>query len=470
MNRTTPQQIDLWRQAPSETQRLEFKEAKQQFDFDRLAKYCIALANEGGGHLVLGVADTPPRRIVGSHAFPNPVGTAEKLFQRIGFRVEVEAVEHPAGRIVVFHIPSRPTGTAYHLDGTYLMRSGSHLVPMSEDRLRRIFAEGEPDWLEEASRSGLSGQEVVELLDTQTFFELLKLPYPSDRQGVLDRLAQERLISDMPEGWRLSRLGALLLARRIADFPDISRKAPRVIVYEGDNKLITRIDQASIKGYAVGFESLIEFIMNQLPQNEVVQRAIREEIQLLPQVVIRELVANALIHQEFQERGTSVTVEIYQNRVVISNPGNSIVPLDRLIDGYQSRNERLADLMRRFGICEEKGSGIDRVIDAAEVFQLPAPDFRGDLNRVNVTIHGPMRFDEMDRDDRIRACFQHCALKWVMSSHMTNTSLRERFRLPASRREAISQIIAATIATGQIKPDESVGGSRKYARYLPFWA
>jgi len=274
----------------------------------------------------------------------------------------------------------------------------------------------------------------------------------------------------MPEGWRLSRLGALLLARRIADFPDISRKAPRVIVYEGDNKLITRIDQASIKGYAVGFESLIEFIMNQLPQNEVVQRAIREEIQLLPQVVIRELVANALIHQEFQERGTSVTVEIYQNRVVISNPGNSIVPLDRLIDGYQSRNERLADLMRRFGICEEKGSGIDRVIDAAEVFQLPAPDFRGDLNRVNVTIHGPMRFDEMDRDDRIRACFQHCALKWVMSSHMTNTSLRERFRLPASRREAISQIIAATIATGQIKPDESVGGSRKYARYLPFWA
>ena len=73
---------------------------------------------------------------------------------------------------------SRPRGTAYLLNGTYLMRPGEALVPMSEDQLRRIFAEGEPDRLEDHSRTGQSAQQVIDALDTQAFFELLKLPYP----------------------------------------------------------------------------------------------------------------------------------------------------------------------------------------------------------------------------------------------------------------------------------------------------
>lgn len=156
---TTPAQIDLWRKTLSEHQRLEFKEAKNQFDFGRLQQYCVALANEGGGTLVLGVADKAPRPIVGSRAFPNTVKTAEDLFQATGFRIDVEAVAHADGRVLVFHIPSRPRGTAYHLDGKYLMRAGEALVPMSEDQLRRIFAEGEPDWLEEYSVTGQDAQQ-----------------------------------------------------------------------------------------------------------------------------------------------------------------------------------------------------------------------------------------------------------------------------------------------------------------------
>jgi ATP-dependent DNA helicase RecG len=186
--------------------------------------------------------------------------------------------------------------------------------------------------------------------------------------------------------------------------------------------------------------------------------------------VIRELVANALIHQDLAMGGASVMVEIYSNRVEISNPGEPIVPVERFIDGYQSRNERLADLMRRMGACEEKSSGIDRVVHAAEAFQLPAPDFRAGHRRTVVTIYGPRDFEGMDRDDRIRACYQHCVLKWVMSERMTNQSLRERFHLPESKSAITSQVIAATIEAGLIKPDERVGTSRKFARYLPFWA
>lgn len=424
----------------------------------------------GGGRFLLGISDKPPRGVVGTEAFNDPVGMAEKLFQAVGFRVDIEEVNHPDGRVLVFHIPSRPRGTAYHLDGAYLMRSGEELVPMSEDQLRRIFAEGEPDWLEEPSIQNIDAQQVIDLLDTQTFFELLKLPYPTDRTGVIERLLQERLIDKQDGGYAIRRLGALLLAKRLDDFADLTRKAPRVVVYPGTSKLETKLDQVGTKGYAVGFQGLVRFVMGQLPQNEVIEDALRKEVKLVPEITIRELVANALIHQDFHVSGASVMVEVYADRLEISNPGEPVVPVERFIDGYQSRNERLADLMRRMRICEEKSSGIDKVIHAVEAYQLPAPDFRVGHQRTIVILFGPRDLENMDRDDRIRACYQHAALKWVMSERMTNQSLRERFHLPESKSAIVSQIIALSIEAGVIKPDEKVGASRKFARYLPFWA
>ncbi len=466
----TPEQIDIWRRSRSEHQRLEFKEAKLQYDYRKLCQYCVAIANEGGGFLVLGIRDAPPRDVVGTTACQDSISYAQKLFETLGFRVDIEEVSHPCGRVVVFEIPSRPRGTAYHLDGAYLMRSGESLVPMSEDQLRRIFAEGKPDWLEEHTKTGLDAQEIVEVLDTQTFFDLLKLPFPNDRAGVIDRLERERVI-DTKEGMHsIRRIGALLLAKRLDDFPELARKAPRVVVYVGTNKLDTRLDQVGTRGYAVGFQGLVRFVMGQLPQNEVIKDALRAEVKLVPEIAIRELVANALIHQDLTMSGASVMIEVYLNRLEISNPGEPVVPVERFIDGYQSRNERLAMLMRRMGICEEKSSGIDRVVQTAELYQLPAPDFRAANSRTYAIIFGPRDFEHMDREDRIRACYQHCALKWVTSERMTNQSLRERFQLPESKSAIISQIIAATIESGEIKLDEKVGASRKFARYLPFWA
>ena len=160
-------QIDLWRSAPTETQVLEFKEAKNACDREKLCEYSVAIANEGGGHLILGVAGKPPRAVVGSQAFPNLADLVNEVFQRIGFRIEAEAVAHPDGRVIVFTIPSRPRGTAYHLAGRYLMRSGSALTSMSEDRLRAVFAEGAPDWLEEPALREIDAQGVIDRLDTQ---------------------------------------------------------------------------------------------------------------------------------------------------------------------------------------------------------------------------------------------------------------------------------------------------------------
>lgn len=190
---------------------------------------------------------------------------------------------------------------------------------------------------------------------------------------------------------------------------------------------------------------------------------------MFPEIAVRELMANALIHQDFTEAGASVMIEIYADRLEISNPGAPAISPDRFIDGYQSRNERLADLMRRLRICEEKGSGVDKVIRAVEAFQLPAPDFRVGVRRTSALLFAYMDFEKMDRNDRIRACYQHCCLRYVMNEKMTNQSLRERFKLPESKSVIASQIISASIETGMIKLDEKAGASKKFARYLPFW-
>jgi predicted HTH transcriptional regulator len=191
---------------------------------------------------------------------------------------------------------------------------------MSEDQLRRIFAEGRPDWGEEYTKTGLDAQEIVSVLDTQTFFELLKLPYPTDQTGVIDRLERAGLIDTKNGRYSIRRIGALLLAKRLEDFPELARKAPRVVVYTGTNKLDARLDQVGIKGYAVGFQGLVRFVMGQLPQNEVIKDARRAEVKLVPELAIRELVANALIHQDLTTTGASVMIDIYLNRLEISNP------------------------------------------------------------------------------------------------------------------------------------------------------
>ena len=430
----------------------------------------MAIANEGGGKLVLGVTDQLPRKVVGTSAFRNPVEMAEKLLQVINFRVDIEEVNHQNGRILVFHIPSRPRGTAYHRNGVYLMRIGQALKPMSEDQLRLIFSEGGPHWLEESTKAGLDSKSVVNFLDTQAYFDLLTLPYPTNQAGVLERLQSDRLIDRLDAGFSIRRMGALLLAKHIDDFPDLAPKAARVVVYAGKSKLDTRLDHTESRGYAVGFQNLINFVMSQIAQNEVLESAIRKEMKLVPAIVIRELIANALIHQDFTLSGTSMMVEIYEDRVEITNPGVPMVPVERFIDSHESRNEGLVRVMRRLGICEEKSSGIDRVISEVEASQLPAPDFFTGYHSTVVKIHGYKDFKLMDRRTRIRACYQHCALKWVTSQQMTNLSLRKRFGLHQKKSAVVSQIISATVEAKMIKLDTEGGASRRFARYVPFWA
>ena len=468
---TTTEEFNKWLDVPYEDGHIEFKEAKNQYPTEKIMCYCVGIANEGGGKFILGITNTIPRKIVGTQAFTNVQDIQSKIFQTLEFRVDVEELNHPEGRVIIFHIPSRPKGVPYHYNGKHFMRVGEELHVMSTDRLREIFSEGKPDWFSEIALANVGETDIYELLDIEIYFKLTKQPLPLE-ESVLERFEQERLIVRNKKGnFSITNLGAILFAKKLKHFPDLERKAIRLIVYDGKDKTApTKTDNVGLRGYVVGFEPLINFISSFLPKNEVIGKAFRETVQMYPDIAIRELVANAIIHQDYTETGTSVIVEVYNDRIEITNPGLPFIPLERFIDEFQSRNERLAALMRRLRICEEKGSGIDKVISSVEAFQLPAPDFRAGERRTNIILFGHKEFEDMESQDKIRACYQHCVLKWVMEQRMTNQSLRERFKLSESKADLVSRIIHDAVEANLIKSANPESTSRRYTQYIPHWA
>jgi len=454
----------------SENEHIEFKLAKNQYDETKLMKYCIALANEKGGQLVLGVNDN--KEIKGTAAFRDVGATKSKILKKLHFRVEIYEIDTEQGRVLIFDIPSRPIGTPLNHEGAYLMRSGEELISMTPDQLQRIFAEGKPDFELQIAKSGLQNNEVVSLLDIQSYFDMMKLPLPATREAILDRCEREKLIVKKNSTYDITNLGAILFAKDLRIFDDLARKAVRIIVYDGNGKIKTKRDMTETRGYAVGFVSIVQYIMSQLPASEVIEDALRDNASVFPELAIRELVANAIIHQDFTLSGNSVMVEIYDNRIEISNPGQPIITVDRFIDEYQSRNEKLADVMRRLRICEEKGSGIDKALFEIELFQLPALDIRVGETRTTVIMQTPKSFDEMDKSERKKSCYQHCCLKYVMGEKMSNQSFRERLGLQDNRAgtEASSRIIREVLADDMIRLNGSDSKSKRYAKFVPFWS
>ena len=317
----------------------------------------------------------------------------------------------------------------------------------------------------------LGVDQVLKLLDYPAYFDLMKLPLPENRDQILAALSAERLIGRMESGqWLITNLGAILFAKRLEDFRTLSRKAVRVIQYQGDSRIQTLKEQVSGKGYACGFESVISYINALLPANEVIGQALRKNVAMYPELAIRELVANALIHQNFFVTGSGPMIEIFDQRMEITNPGGLLGDVARMLDNPpQSRNEALASFMRRAGFCEERGSGIDKVVLTTETYQLPAPMFEvsGDSTRATLFAHRPL--SQMGKADRIRACYLHACLRYVQRSFMTNTTIRERFGLDLKNSATASRLIKEAVTAGMVKPQDE-NAAPKMMQYVPFWA
>ena len=434
--------------------------------------------NKVHGYLVFGVRDAD-QTIEGTSFRPkhHKKGNEELehwIAQRLNPKVDYAIYEfdYHGKRISLFEVQSANNQPVEFLHNAYI-RVGSITRKLNgfPAKARKIWNKcPEIPFEKELALKNINSDDVIRLLDTQNFFDMLKMPYPTNRDAVIERFLSEKLLSKTKSGLDVTNLGALLFAKDLNHFDPLARKAPRVIIYKGKNKLETIQEQTGWKGYAVGFQNLVDFVKNQLPTKEVIESSIRRQINLYPELAVRELIANALIHQDFFITGTGPMIEIFSDRIEMTNPGLPLITTARFIDEYQSRNEALASLMRRLGICEEKGSGIDNVVAACELYQLPAPDFVQLEKHTKAVLFNPKTLNEMNKKDRVRSCYQHCCLKYVSNEKMTNQSLRERFKIEEKNASIASRIIKETMGEGFIKYDDPESKSKKYAGYIPFWA
>jgi predicted HTH transcriptional regulator len=341
--------------------------------------------------------------------------------------------------------------------------------PEKERALWRIFEHTPFERL--IAAEGLTADDVLKLLEYPAYFELLGLPLPNGRDGVLEALLDDGMILKADSGmWSVTNLGAILLARKLATFKGLARKTVRVITYKGRSRVETLHEQSGTKGYAVGFEELMGAISSKVPPNEVMGRALRKSVPMYPEVAMRELVANAIIHQDFLVTGAGPMVEIFEDRMEITNPGKPLVNTDRFLDTPpKSRNEALASFMRRVGVCEERGSGVDKVVFQMEFNQLPAPAFEAPEDNTRAVLFAHRPLTRMDKDDRIRATYLHACLRYVNRDAMTNTTLRERFGIEPQNSAMASRLIKEAILAGRIRLQD-LDAAHKLKKYVPFWA
>lgn len=469
---------------PKESEWVEFK--KNNSRPDEIGENISALSNslallrKSCGYIIWGI-DGDDQMIVGTTFLPRQakIGNEELenwLLHNLDPRIDITINEGDVDgkHIILFEIqpavirPVRFKGTEYIRVGSYTKRL--HSYPEKERGLWRIF--DRIPFEEGIAKKEVSSDDILSLINYPNFFLMLKETLPDNRVAILDRLIAENIIISIGEDcFDITNIGAVLFAKNLNDFGHLSRKALRVIVYRGKNRIDTVKEQLLTKGYAIGFEGALRYINDQLPQNEEIEEALRKEVRMYPFIAIRELVANALIHQDFHITGAGPTVEIFSDRMEITNPGVPLIDTLRFIDvPPRSRNEQLAALMRRMAICEERGSGIDKVIFHIEIFQLPAPDFRASADSTIAVLYGPRKFAQMKREERIRACYQHACLQYVSGGQMTNASLRKRLGIKDSNYPAASRIIKDTINEGLIRSKRKGDGSKRDFSYLPVWA
>ena len=480
-------QIDLIKllediiQQPTETEWLEFK--KNFHSCEEIGERISALSNSACivnrdfAYLVFGVENST-HKIVGTTFRPKShkakgnedleLWLTLRLSPRIDFRIY--EFEYNNKTLALFVIPATKTQPVEFLHQAYI-RVGSYTKKLNEfpDKQAKIWRNtGKPFELEIA-KDNLSASDVISLLSTETYFDLLKIPYPSDQKGVIEKLSEENIVKKVHSKYAITNLGALLFAKDLKEFEAVNRKSVRVIVYKGTNKVETEREQVGIKGYAIGFMGLVNWINGQLPANEEIGKALRKETRMYPEIAIRELVANMLIHQDLNSKGFPM-IEIFEDRIEFTNPGVPIVNPDRFIDAYISRNDKLADLMRRMGFCEEKGSGMDKVFFYIELYQLPPINILVVENQTRVTIYSYKTLNDLDKKEKIRACYQHACLKYVSNDKMTNQSLRDRFKIEDQNAAIASRIIKDALEERVIKLDDPDSKSRKFAKYIPYWA
>ena len=475
--------VDDLRSFPTEVPWLEFK--VNDCTPEKVGKLISAISNaariadRAHGYVIWGIEDLS-HAVVGTTFQPQRERSGGEqlefwLAKLISPEISFQFIEinHLYGRLVMLEIPAAARVPTKFQRIAYL-RIADATPPLSDypdrevvllDKLRPFV------WEQGVAAPFLTGDEVVQALDVKSYYGLTRQKEPETQIDVLRALERDALIQqDAGKRWRILNLGAILFANKLENFPDIARKAIRLVHYNGSDRTTTELREIDgTRGYASGFEGLIFHIKRELPRNEEIGAAFRVEKPVYPEVAVRELIANALLHQDFTIKGTGPVIEIFNRRLEISNPGAPLEEVRRLTDlPPRSRNESLGRLMRRMKMCEELGSGLRRVIAHLEMFQLPPLQLRTESNSTIARIFTPKKFGDMEPNERVLACYQHAVIRFFSDKKMTNASFRDRLGIKRKSASQVSRIIKDAVEANLIKP--SKGWNARSGHYLPYWA
>lgn len=462
---------------PQELNEIDWKGGLSD-DKDRLAEHLCAFSNQlGGGVLVYGVNNDATFVDMNQELIEKTVTRLDNIAQnRLVSPIKLEHAvmeycEHPLLFVYVPEFREKPL----YLRGKNIydsyIRSAGHTVRISRQQVRLLIAESEGvEFESRIACRGLSTSEIIRILDCNKLFDLLKRPYPLTSNGVMSLMEELNICKNDSDGYGITNLGALLFARNMSSFDTMKDRSVIVRRYEGTNNRHLLFEQYGKFGYAVGFEGLVEYVMKNTSKEQIVG-SVRELIPTYPQVALREFIANALVHQDFSVRGMPITIEIFTNRLVITNPGYCLNDVNRLIDlPPHSRNEQMAQLMLQLGLCERRGSGVDRAVESMEQMYLPAYKAESGSDFTRITIYPKKDVAEMSKEERVEACYQHCCLTYADGESMNNQSVRERFGLDKNKSTMASHIIADTMEKNLIKPTNPDSESKKFMTYVPFYA
>ncbi|WP_460800809.1 ATP-binding protein [Microbacterium sp. GXF6406] len=468
---------------PAEQPWLEFKE--NNADPREIGEYISALANSAviagrtHAYLVWGVRDSDHAVVGTSFEAASTRQGGEELISWLTrnldpqvyfeFRSVVTGDGVAAVLLEIDAARDRPVAfrsERYVRIGTYKKPLRNH--PEYEARLWEAFRG--TTFESGTARRNLTDEAAIALLSHGEYFDLIGGDLPATRSGIADRLVAEGILTRSDNGTSITNLGALLFARDLLDFPSVSRKATRVTEYRTTSRAEAIRDDTGKRGYAAGFERLMQYLAAVLPRSESVEGGLRRDAPLYPDLVVRELVANMLIHQDFTIDGSGPMIEVFANRIEFTNPGEPLISVRRFLGPRPpSRNEALASFMTRAHISEERGSGWEKIAAQVELHQLPAPKIMVDADHTKVTLFAPRSFAEMTASERVEAVFLHAALRHVSGEPTTNSSVRERFGIPDGNSAQVSRVLRDALASGLlVLENESVGA--KSRRYIPFWA
>ena len=389
------QLLELWMLA-TENEHFEFKEAKQRYDFEELVKYCVALANEGGGKMILGVTDRMPRRVVGTQAFRALERTKSGLTDRVRLRVDVEEIMHPQGRVLVFHVPSRPIGMPVHYEGRYFMRSGGNLAPMLPDVLKRIFDEAGPDYTAEiCSRATLND------LDTDAIEDFQNRWLRKANNASLRGLPAEQILSDAE---LLTRDGltyaALILFGTREVLGRYLAQSEVVFEYRSSDATGPAQQREEFRQSFFSFYDKLWSLINLRNDRQHFQDGLFVwDIPTFNEGAVREAILNAISHRDYR-MGGSVFVRQYPRRLELVSPGGlppGITP-ENILWEQAPRNRRVSESFARCGLVERSGQGMNKIYEACIKESKPKPDFsHTDDYHVWLTLHGEVQHPEFLR-------------------------------------------------------------------------